>query len=347
MYLLRPARLEDLARILELARFLDSLNLPANESFLAARLARSERAFSQPGPPSHEREYQFVLVDETERAVGTCAILSKHGTPDSPHLYLRVREEERHAKSVKISMQHHTLQLQADTDGPSELGALVLHPDTRGKPGWPGKLLSWGRFVYMALHRACFEERVMAEMRATLDPEGRNAFWDAFGKRFTGMSYAEADRRSAVDKSFILELFPSTPFYATLLDEEVAMELGQVHPETRGALHLLKQAGLRWIGEIDPFDAGPFFGAALSQVIPVRETRHVRVSREAPPRDADSRIVSSEDGGEFRAVATRAALDGDQLRLSKDARKRLDASTGDEVAVTPLPASRRKGKTHG
>ena len=73
MYLLRPARLEDLARILELARFLDSLNLPANESFLAARLARSERAFSQPGPPSHEREYQFVLVDETERAIGTCA----------------------------------------------------------------------------------------------------------------------------------------------------------------------------------------------------------------------------------------------------------------------------------
>ncbi len=56
MYLLRPARLEDLARILELARFLDSLNLPADESFLADRLARSERAFSQPGPPSHERE---------------------------------------------------------------------------------------------------------------------------------------------------------------------------------------------------------------------------------------------------------------------------------------------------
>ncbi len=346
MYLLRPARPDDLAQILELARFLDSLNLPADESFLADRLARSERAFSQPGPPSHEREYQFVLVDETERAVGTCAILSKHGTPEWPHLYLRVSKEERHAKSAQIKMQHLTLQLEADTNGPSELGALVLHPDARGKPGWPGKLLSWGRFVYMALHAACFEDRVMAEMRATLDPEGRNAFWDAFGKRFTGMSYAEADRRSAVDKNFILELFPSTPFYATLLEEEVALELGQVHPETRGALHLLEQAGLHWIGEIDPFDAGPFFGAALSEVIPVRETRHVRVSREAPPRDADPCIVSSQDGGGFRAVATRAALDNDQVRLSKDARERLDASPGDELAVTPLPASRRGEKTH-
>ncbi len=125
------------------------------------------------------------------------------------------------------------------------------------------------------------------------------------------------------------------------------MELGQVHPETRGALRLLEQAGLRWIGEIDPFDAGPFFGAELSEVIPVRETRRVRVAPEAPPRDADPQIVSSQKGGGFRAVATRAAIDGDQVRLSKDARKRLDASPGDEVAVTPLQVARRGGKAHG
>ena len=55
MYLLRPALLEDLPAILELARFLDSLNLPADESFLAERLARSERAFAELGPPTQER----------------------------------------------------------------------------------------------------------------------------------------------------------------------------------------------------------------------------------------------------------------------------------------------------
>jgi len=347
MYLLRPARPEDLPQILELACFLDSLNLPNNERFLSERLARSERAFAQPGPPAQEREYQFALVDEAERIVGTCAILSKHGTPELPHLYLRVGQEERHAQSVSVRVKHHTLQLEADHDGPSELGALVLHPDARGRPGWPGKLLSWGRFAYMALHPDCFETHVMAEMRATLDPDGRSAFWDAFGKHFTGMSYAEADRRSALDKNFILDLFPSTPFYASLLDEEVALELGQVHPETRPALRLLEQAGLRWIGEIDPFDAGPFFGAALPEVIPVRETRRVHVAAESPPRDAAAWIVSSEKGGRFRACATRVDLGGDQLRLSKDACKRLDANPGDELAVTPLPVSQRKGTAHG
>ena len=60
----------------------------------------------------------------------------------------------------------------------------------------------------MALHPDAFERQILAEMRASLDSEGRNAFWDAFGKRFTDMSYAEADRLSATDKGFILDLFP-------------------------------------------------------------------------------------------------------------------------------------------
>ena len=98
----------------------------------------------------------------------------------------------------------------------------MLRPEARGAPGWPGKLLSWGRFAYIARHRGCFETTVLAEMRAAIDAHGRSAFWDAFGRRFTGMSYTEADHRSASDKSFMLDLFPDTPFYASLLDAEVA-----------------------------------------------------------------------------------------------------------------------------
>ena len=344
MYLLRPALLEDLPAILELARFLDSLNLPADESFLAERLARSERAFAELGPPTQEREYQFALVDDSERVIGTCVILSKHGTPEMPHMYLLVRQEERRADKGKIRVQHLTLQLHADSDGRSELGALVLHPEARRRAGWPGKLLSWGRFAFMALHPACFERRVLAEMRATFDSEGRSAFWDAFGKRFTGMSYADADRRSAEDKKFILDLFPSTPFYATLLDEEVAMELGQVHPQTLPALRLLEQAGLRWEGEIDPFDAGPYVAAALSDVVPARETRRVEIAREAPSQDASPYIISTQLGASFRALATRASMQGDLVHIPKDARKRLAVNPGEEVAVTPLPKSKRKEK---
>ncbi len=342
MFLLRAAQPRDLAALLELARLLDSPNLPANEEALEKRLERSVRAFQENGPPHPEREYQFMLADDSDQVVGTCAILSKHGTPESPHICLRVRSETRVASSIDVSVEHRTLRLEAETDGPTEIGALVLSPEARSRPGWPGKLLSWGRFTYIALHPGSFEDRVLAEMRASFDEEGRNAFWHAFGERFTGMSYAEADRRSSVDKSFILDLFPSTPFYTSVLDDEAIAELGQVHEDTRPALYLLEQAGLYWIGEIDPFDAGPFVGAAVSEILPIRETRRVELADGSPSDEAAPWIVSNEQDGGFRALATRAELEAERVRLPKEARARLKLSTGDTLAVTPLP-----GTAHG
>jgi arginine N-succinyltransferase len=331
--------MDDLDALVQLARFLDSPNLPADRAFLRERLTRSERSFAQLAPPHPEWEYQFALCDADGRVVGTCAILSKHGSRGMPHLFLRVRQEERCAESVDVQMQHRTLQLEASEDGPSEVGALVLHPDARGGPGRPGKLLSWGRFAFVARHPTCFERTLLAEMRASLDAEGRNAFWEAFGKRFTGMTYAEADRRSAVDKSFILDLFPTTPFYASLLDARVADQLGQVHEDARPALHLLEAAGFHWVGEIDPFDAGPFFGATTHEIAPIRESSVRAVVPGEPMADALPRIVAAGHGACFRAVATPAALELDSVCLPKEARLGLGVCDGDEVQVTPLPSS--------
>jgi arginine N-succinyltransferase len=346
MFLLRPARLDDLDALMELARHLDSPNLPYDESFLRARLERSQTSFAELGPPSAEREYQLALEDETGAVVGTSAIIAKHGTPDMPHTYLRVSIEERQAQSVDVSVAHCRLQLGALTDGPTEIGALVLLPQIRGRTGWPGKLLSWGRFAFIARHPSAFEPQLLAEMRAALDPQGRNEFWDAFGKRFTGMSYADADRRSADDKTFILDLFPDTPFYAALLPERVASQLGQVHREAQPAMRLLEAAGLHWIGEIDPFDAGPFVGAAVSEVIPIRDTKMGRLADEADGEPADDDLVyiasSEENGPGFRAVACRAALDDGSVRLPKEAIRRLGLGPGDEVTLTPLPPSRKE-----
>lgn len=337
MFLMRPAGPGDLEAILELARFLDSPNLPAEEGFLAARLERSEASFCQSAPPSEEWEYQFALVDETERVIGTCVILSKHGTPEMPHLFLRVREEERHSESLDVRVTHVTLQLGASYDGPSELGALILHPEVRGRPGQPGKLLSWGRFAFIARHLGAFEPTVLAEMRAAIDDEGHSAFWGAFGRHFTGISYAEADRRSATDKSFVLDLFPDTPFYASLLDETATRQLGKVHDEALPALHLLERAGFRWIGEIDPFDGGPFVGAAVSEITPIQRSVAGTLAAGTPADTAPAMIVSTEEGGRFRATVAPASADADEIRIPKEARKRLELNIGEEVALTPLP----------
>ena len=339
MFLLRAARSSDLEAIRALAEYLDSPNLPADLDFLRERLARSDRSFAHPGPPSVEREYQFVLTDPEDRVVGTCAILSKHGTSGMPHVFLRVCEESRSASSINVSVQHRTLQLGATEDGPTEIGALVLAPRMRGQSGWPGKLLSWGRFVYIGLHRDRFEPHLLAEMRASLTPDGRNRFWEAFGHHFTGLTYAEADRKSGTDKSFILDLFPDTPFYATLLDDEVSAELGRVHPEARPALKLLERAGFGFIGEIDPFDAGPFYGAPTRDVTPIRDLVHATLSHAEPASDAEPAIVATEEGGEFRAVAVRATLCEGALQVGSAARDRLRLSPGSSVVCAKLPPS--------
>ncbi len=341
MFLIRPARATDLAALLELAELLDSPNLPHDRAFLTRRVERSERSFRVPGPPHAEREYQFVLVDDASRVAGTSAILSKHGTPDMPHLFLRVGQETRASPTTGVRVTHTTLQLGASYDGPTELGSLVLRPEARGQPGWPGKLLSWARFAFIARHRACFEKRVLAEMRAAIDGHGRSAFWDAFGRRFTGMSYTEADHRSASDKSFVLDLFPATPFYASLLDEPVAAELGRVHDEAQPALRLLEQAGLYWEGELDPFDGGPFVGAEVARVLPVAKTVFGHVAEDAPPESAEPAILSTEHGGEWNAVAMRASREAEAIAIPEEGRKRLGLCPGDPVAWTPLPRSQR------
>ena len=339
---MRPARAADLPALLELAELLDSPNLPYDEAFLRRRLERSERAFRTPGPPHAEREYQFVLVDDASRVVGTSAILSKHGTPEMPHLFLRVGQETRVSSSTGVRVTHTTLQLCASYDGPTELGSLVLRPDARGRPGWPGKLLSWGRFAFIARHRGCFERTLLAEMRAAIDGHGRSAFWDAFGRRFTGMSYTDADHRSASDKSFVLDLFPATPFYASLLDAEVAAQLGHVHEEAQPALRLLEQAGLHWIDELDPFDGGPFVAAELARVVPVQKTVLGRVAEDSPAELAEPAILSIEQNGVWNAIALRASREGDAICVPEEGRKRLGLSVGDAVGWTPLPPSERQ-----
>ncbi|MFQ5698977.1 MAG: arginine N-succinyltransferase [Myxococcota bacterium] len=342
MFRLRPAGPGDLDALLELARLLDSPNLPASRPALERRLERSERSFARPGRPSPEREFQFALVAEDDQLVGTSAILSKHGTADMPHIFLRVGHDERFTHAAGIHMRHTTFQLGVCRDGPSELGALILHPDLRGQPGWPGKLLSWGRFTYIARDPDSFEDGLLAEMRASLDPQGRSAFWEAFGRHFTGMTYAEADRRSATRKQFILDLFPRSVFYATLLPGEVARELGQVHPEARPAVRLLEQAGLTWIGEIDPFDAGPFFGASRRAILPIRETRERRVAGGEPSEGAEGWILSCGAREGFRALAARAeALDAHEVRIEATARKALGVEAGEPIFTTPLPRPTR------
>ncbi len=344
MFCLRPAGPADLEPVFELARHLNSPNLPAEREFLAARLGRSEWSFGEAGPPDPSREYQFVLEDATGEIVGTSAILSKHGTREMPHLFLRVGREERYSRSVGVHRTHLTLRLGRRLDGPTEIGALILRPDQRRTPGWPGRLLSWGRLVFIGLHPDRFERELLAEIRAAIDEQGRSAFWEAFGYRFTGMSYEEADRRSADEKDFILDLFPEATFYASLLEASVLEKLGQVHADALPAVSLLERAGFHWNGQIDPFDAGPFYAALTGEIMPIREAVHVFVSEDEPSEEGRPSIVSIGRGAGFRACAMLAERHNGRASLEAAGRDLLRIKPGDEVDMAPLPPRRRNGK---
>ena len=74
----------------------------------------------------------------------------------------------------------------------------------------------------MSLHPDRFEREVIAEMLSPFEAPGKNLLWDAFGARFTGLSYREADHLSSRTKQFIADLFPRDPVYATLFPEQRA-----------------------------------------------------------------------------------------------------------------------------
>ena len=110
------------------------------------------------------------------------------------------------------------LSLTTDLEGSSEVGGLFLHPDERA--GGLGMLLARSRYLFIALHRERFADRILAELRGVIDEAGDSPFWDALAGRFFGMSFPEADDFNAVHGTqFIADLMPKTPIYVAMLTE--------------------------------------------------------------------------------------------------------------------------------
>lgn len=341
MLILRPVALDDLAGMLDLARHLDSTNLPDDRDFLAARIETSVASFADPARPRERSIYVFVLEDTTaRRLVGTSLILAKHGTPEHPHYWLQVSSEERASTDLGRRFVHTKLRLRSSEDGPTEIGGIVLDPDWRRHPTKCGKALSIVRFAFISAHPERFEREVIAEMLSPFESDGRNALWEAFGARFTGLSFRDADRLSARNKRFIADLFPRDPVYLTLFPEPVQAMIGQPGETARAALRILEKVGFGFLSQVDPFDGGPYYGAARDAIVSVRERRELVLPSLAAPDDTlvegPLALVSAEGALGFRAIVVPLDPDGTPL-VSRECRAALGVKAGDRVAVTPLP----------
>ncbi len=340
MLILRPVVAEDLEDLVALASQLDSMNLPRDRDFLSARIATSERSFAGTLDDPDAAVHVFVLED-TERGacVGTSSILAKHGRPGLPYYWLEVSTEERRSPELGRRFLHTKLRLRSTEDGPTEVGGLILDPAYRKHPQRCGKALSVVRFAYISLHPERFQPQVIAEMLSPFDAPGRNRLWDAFGAKFTGLPYREADHLSARTKQFIADLFPRDPVYATLFPDEVQRVIGQPNETAKAAVRILEKIGFHPLNQVDPFDGGPYYGAARDAITSVRERRELvlpGIPRASRPADGELALLSAERGHEFRATVVPLDAEGAPLATA-ETREALGVSSGDRVSVTPLP----------
>lgn len=331
--LIRPVTRADEGQLLALADLLDTVNLPDDPVVVAKIITDSERAFAAlaaPDPTFDHRHahYTFVAVDG-DRLVGTAAVFAFHGMPEEPHYYLRVAQEVRHSQQLNADRSRTLLKLGRDIEPWTELGGLVVHPDCRGKG--VGKLLLAARLLLVAMHRGRFCTRLLAELLPPRREDGGNAFWDAVGGPLTGLDYYRADLLCRTDKEFIEAFFPHDELLADLLPPAARALIGQEGPATTPVRKLLQRAGFRWLGTIDPFDAGPHDGAEVKDITPIQRARElVRLDLPATGETTVQLVASPHDHA-CRAVP--CAITGRGVRLTEP---QPPGAAGDPLWVMPL-----------
>src|SRR5262249_3463886 len=134
-----------------------------------------------------------------------------------------------------------------------------------------------------------------------LTDENRSEFWEALGRRFTGLNYHEADLLSQSHKEFIESLFPEEDIYLCLLDSKARTVIGRVGDATRPAQHLLESIGFEYLEEVDPFDGGPHYGARTEDILTIKNGRKLRVAELKDPSYKKQALVGNAQD-DFRAA---------------------------------------------
>jgi arginine N-succinyltransferase len=340
MLLLRDAQRSDLPGLAALAAELDSVNLPNDPRALGQIVDRSVRSFTGRIKDPLRRAYVFVAEGPRRgRLVGTSMVIAKHGTHESPCTFFSVTEKEHYSSSLNRHFRHPLLSLGYHFDGPTEIGGLVVRPGARRGAEKAGKQLSWVRFLYLAMHPRHFRDTVLAELMGPLTADGKSAFWEAFGRGFTGLDYQQADKLSRENKEFIQQLFPPFDVYASLLSPAARRTLGAVGRKARPVQAMLERIGFRYVHRIDPFDGGPHYEAPLASISLVRAYRTGLLEAGTLRGGAPERLVArtlTRGPSRFRAVRTPARLAEGRLTLPGQAVRLLGAQPGEPLHLIPF-----------
>ena len=323
MLVMRPAQMADLDEVQRLAA--DSpigvTSLPDDAGRLGDKISASETSFAAEVSFNGEESYFFVLEDSaTGKLVGFRNETFVHAS-----------------RELKIHNKIHVLSQCHDLTGNSLLTSFYVLPELVNT-GW-AELNSRGRLLFMASHPERFAESVVTEIVGYSDENGDSPFWDAIGRNFFDLNYAEAERLCGLkSRTFLAELMPHYPIYVPLLPDEAQEAMGQVHPRAQLTFDILMREGFETDHYIDIFDGGPTLHARVSGIRSIAQSRVVPVKlQEQPTKGGRQYLVTNGQLQDYRAVLLELDwVPGKPVYLSPEAVEALGVGEGASVRLVAV-----------
>jgi arginine N-succinyltransferase len=341
MTVIRPVTTLDLDGLLTLASLagVGLTTLPKDRDLLQKRVKNSIDSFATNADKPGGESYLFVMEDtDTKQVVGACGITSKVGGFQPFYAY-KIETALFESKLIHVRKEVPILRLDEQHDGPCEIGSLFLHPDYRRNGN--GRMLQLVRFLFIAEHPERFESTVVSEIRGMLDNAGHSPFWDALGKHFFAIDFAQADRLSVVNKKFIAELMPRHPIYIPLLPASAQTVIGKPHRESERAVKNLETEGFKFANMVDIFDAGPVLSCPRDEIRSVKQSRRVNIRGTdfQPVSPTQSKFLLSTTADHFCACHSPIQLDRNGVVIPQGAADALHAQAGEEIRIVELDAA--------
>ena len=304
MMLYRPVQENDLQALsdLSLKSGIGITTFPKDRSMLIKRLHKACDSFLHKSNPDRSSSYYWFMLEDTatHTPIGVSAIETPIGITDPFYSFKRTTEIH-HASSLQLTRKHDLLTLSLDLANSSELCTLFVDPTYR-KSGY-GRFLSLARFLFIAQFPQQFESRFIADLRGISNARGQSPFWQAIGKHFFPFSFKKADEFTLLtDKQFIADLMPNYPLYIDLLPPSVQAVIGQPHPLTQPAMHLLLHEGFKQGAYLDVFDAGPTLEANINALLSMKKSQLFSVIIQPKEPDGPLTMVANTHFQQFRAT---------------------------------------------
>jgi arginine N-succinyltransferase len=326
-----PADLEGFKQLREIAGP-GFTSLMLDDKAMAAKLDHTRASFAASvAEPGTERYFLALEHAESGALAGCCGVKATIGeTP--PFFNFRIITEAQSSPAVNRRFDMRVLIGVNDFTGCSEVGSLFVRPEHRAHG--IGRMVAQSRYLLMASAPHRFRDQVVSELRGVVSPDGVSPFWEAVGRHFFRMDFAEADKLSATtDNQFILDLTPQHPIYVDLLAESARAVIGQCHKDGEGARKLLEWEGFAFSNVIDIFDGGPLMSVRRDHIRTLREAKRLRLELVDDASTRKRALVAVDALGAFRCVQARVLAENGAAGVNAATLAALGLDAGAQALV--------------